>query len=818
MAIGQVAIRARPASLTGQIIRAGVVAGAYFGAAKLGLLFAFTNSSVSAVWPPSGLALAALLIFGPSVAPGIWVGAFVANLTTQGSVAVVCAIATGNTLEPLVGAYLLAQVGFNRSLQRIRDVAALVVLAGGLSTLVSATIGVASLTADGLVHHGFFSAWREWWLGDLGGIALVASFLLVFASGVLPPRRRLWRTEAAILAALLAAVSVLVLSGNELRVYAVLPPLIWAALRFGQPGAVLGGLTVAGFAIWFTTRGHGPFAASALDSALLRSQTFVAIATVTALFVAAVRSEQRDAEEAEANLRDVLEAQRRQAEELREAEERFRGAFDNAAIGMALVAPDGRWLRVNRAVTEIVGYDEQQMLKRSFQDITHPDDLEADLEAVRRMLAGEIRSYQIDKRYIHRDGRIVWITLSVSLVHDRDGEPLYFVTQIENITERRRSQMALQAAVEIVRAVAGETEPDRVLELIAERARALVDASGLAILLSEGESFVLAAGAGTLHQRLVGSRIDGRESIAGRVCATGQAERGQVGELPRDFALSALGVSATSVLTVPLAYRGTTLGVIQALDRLAGPDFGDEDEWLLLAAAASAGTAIATAQSVGRDRLRMSMRAAEDERRRWARELHDETLQSLAGVRVLLSSAQRSSDERLLRESAENALEQLDTEIENLRVLISELRPAALDELGLHAALVALTERARVRHGIEVTATLEPSSHQSARAQLDPELEAVIYRVVQEALTNAARHAKPDSVAVHLRHRDGEVDVTVSDDGNGFDPTQPTHGLGLIGMRERVSLVGGRFELSSSSRGTTIAIALPATGQFSSSR
>jgi PAS domain S-box-containing protein len=793
-----------------------MVGAAYFGAAKLGLLFAFSNSSVTAVWPPSGLALAAVLVYGPSVLPGIWIGAFVANLTTQGSVAAVCGIATGNTLEPWLGAYLLSQVNFNRSLQRIRDVVALIVLAGGLSTLASATIGVASLAADGLVAHGsFFSTWRTWWLGDLGGDVLVASLLLVFISGARPPGRRLWQTEAVILAAALAAVGALALSGSEVRVYAVLPLLMWAALRFGQPGAVLGGLVVAALAVWFTTRSQGPFAGRGLDSALLRSQTFVGIATVTSLLVAAVRSEQRDAEEAQANLRDVLDTQRRQAEALREAEERFRGAFDNAPIGMALVAPDGRWLRVNRAVSEIVGYDEHEMLQRNFRDITHPDDLEADLEAVSRMLSGEIRSYQIDKRYIHRDGRIVWITLSVSLVHDRDGEPLYFVTQIENITGRKRTQMALQAAVEIVRAVAGETELDRVLELIAERSRGLVDASGLAILMWDEGEFVLAAAAGELPRALVGTRL-APGSIAERVRVTGRAERHDLRRGESRFGLGPLGVSADSMLAVPLVFRGRTLGVIEALDRAAGPEFGDEDEWLLLAAAASAGTAIATAQSVGRDRLRMSLRAAEAERRRWARELHDETLQALAGLRVLLSSAQRSSDGQLLHETAENALEQLDTEIENLRVLISELRPAALDELGLHAALVALAERTRVRHGIEVKTTLELNADADTPAALDPELEVVIYRVIQEALTNAARHGNPESVEVRLGHSDGQVHVSISDDGSGFDPTRPTHGFGLSGMRERVSLVGGRFELSSSTRGTTIAIDLPATGRFPS--
>ena len=437
----------------------GAVALVYFGAAKFGLALAFSNRSVTAVWPPSGLALAAVLVCGARVWPGIALGAFLANLTTQGSVPTVAGIAVGNTLEALVGAFLLTGVGFRRDLVRLRDVGALVLLAGALSTLVSATIGVASLAADGLVQHGaVVSTWRVWWLGDLGGDLLVASAILVLSARPRLPQRRLWRAEAVAVTVALVAVSVVVFSGAGVGAYATLPLLFWLALRFGQPGAVLGGLLVSGLAVWFTKEGQGPFVGGSVDSGLLRAQAFVCIATVTALVVAAVRSEQRSSEEAEESLREVFAAERRHAEALREAEERFRGAFEHAAIGMALVALDGRWLRVNQAVCEIAGYTEQELLERRFQDLTHPDDLAADLERVGQMLRGEISSYQLDERYVHRDGHVVWITLSVSLVHDAAGEPLYFVSQIQDITERKRSQIALRDAVEIARAARADAE------------------------------------------------------------------------------------------------------------------------------------------------------------------------------------------------------------------------------------------------------------------------------------------------------------------------------------------------------------------------
>ena len=130
----------------------------------------------------------------------------------------------------------------------------------------------------------------------------------------------------------------------------------------------------------------------------------------------------------------------------------FQSAFEFAAIGMAIVSPEGKWLRVNRSICEITGYSEAELLKRTFQDITHPDDLEPDLENVRKMLAGEIDTYQMEKRYFHKNGSIVWVLLSVSLVRTKSGEPLFFIGQIQDITRQKASEQKLAtAAAEIKR-------------------------------------------------------------------------------------------------------------------------------------------------------------------------------------------------------------------------------------------------------------------------------------------------------------------------------------------------------------------------------
>lgn len=158
-------------------------------------------------------------------------------------------------------------------------------------------------------------------------------------------------------------------------------------------------------------------------------------------------------EVANLQLQQQIDARQQVEEALRESEERFRSAFDSAAIGMALVALDGRWLKVNRALCEIVGYSEEELLATTFQAITHPDDLDTDLDYVRQLLEGKIRSYEMQKRYFHKLGHVVWILLSGSLVRDAEGKPLYFIGQVQDITLRKQTEQALQESEERYRTI-----------------------------------------------------------------------------------------------------------------------------------------------------------------------------------------------------------------------------------------------------------------------------------------------------------------------------------------------------------------------------
>jgi signal transduction histidine kinase len=237
--------------------------------------------------------------------------------------------------------------------------------------------------------------------------------------------------------------------------------------------------------------------------------------------------------------------------------------------------------------------------------------------------------------------------------------------------------------------------------------------------------------------------------------------------------------------------------------------FGEDDEQMLRTFAASAATAVALAQSVQADRLRSSLAAADAERGRWARELHDETLQSLGGLRVLLASALRRDDPERSREAMREAIGHIGRGIDNLRAIITELRPAALDELGLQTAIEGLFDRHREQGDFELDAELTLRGPAAGWERLEEDLETAVYRLVQEALTNVAKHARAGRVRVSVSEADEQLLIEVCDDGVGFDPEMAGQGFGLAGMRERVSLAGGTLGVESSERGTSVVARLP---------
>jgi signal transduction histidine kinase len=345
------------------------------------------------------------------------------------------------------------------------------------------------------------------------------------------------------------------------------------------------------------------------------------------------------------------------------------------------------------------------------------------------------------------------------------------------------------------------------LRLMADRGLALLDASTLLMVVEERHELRVAASSGSLSVRVRVLPLQG--SALGAVYTAGKSlslerPRGQEATW-----LHELGLEARSVLVEPFSLDTQGGGLVIAAREDGG--FRDPDRRALNAFAASVAQRLAAERSVEITRLRFGMEARERERTRWAREIHDETVQGLGALRLQLANARDLGDEVSLSAAVDTVLEGLGQEIDGLRHLITELRPAALDDLGLVPALEALARRAQAIDGLEIQTEIELAD---GDRRLDPELESTLYRIVQEALTNVSRHAKATRATISVTEHDGAITAAVTDDGEGLPEGGTSRartpeeelkgGFGVSGMRERAELVGGELELVSAPTGGAI--------------
>ncbi len=364
------------------------------------------------------------------------------------------------------------------------------------------------------------------------------------------------------------------------------------------------------------------------------------------------------------------------------------------------------------------------------------------------------------------------------------------------------------------------------LRLMADRGLALLDADGLIVVIEEGEELRVAAASGTSSPRL--RIVPSRGSALGAIYAQGQPI---ALERPRgdDAAwLYELGIEARSVLVEPLQLEDQGGGLVIAL--ATERSFKKPDRDAVQAFAASVAQRLAAERSVEIERLRYGMQAREHERTRWAREIHDESIQGIGALRLQLANARDNEDPAALRAAVDTALEGLGHEIDGLRHLITELRPAALDDLGLAAALEALARRAQAIDGLDVRTEIDMSGITAAEAgngngggeRMDPELESTVYRVAQEALTNVSRHAEATSAVVTVSAHDGALELSVTDDGKGMPGQERLGprgdglegGFGMSGMRERAELVGGELKFRPGpGKGTEVVLSVPLRGR-----
>ena len=411
----------------------------YFVAGKLGLLLAFIHASATAVWPPAGIALTAFLLLGSRVWPAILLGAFLVNVTTAGSVFTSIGIATGNTLEGLVGASLVTRFANGRLVfDRARDIFKLVVLAGLFSTTLSATIGVTSLALGGYARWTDYRAiWFTWWMGDAAGVLVFAPVLLLWSVD----RTLRWSRGRAIEAALLLLgvllAGVVVFDGLSplaaARIPAAflcIPILVWAAFRFGQRETSTCIALLSAFAIRGTLHGFGPFVLQTQHDSLLLLQAFLATVAITTIPLAAVVAQLKRSDEVHARLAAIVESS------------------NDAIVGKTLEGVITSW---NAGAERLYGYAAGEAIGQSIS-ILIPPELPNELPQIFDRLRWGQRIETYETVRMKKDGTRVRVSLTVSPVLDSTHGVIGASAIAQDMTEQKRMEEALRKA-EALRAV-----------------------------------------------------------------------------------------------------------------------------------------------------------------------------------------------------------------------------------------------------------------------------------------------------------------------------------------------------------------------------
>ena len=509
---------------------------------------------------------------------------------------------------------------------------------------------------------------------------------------------------------------------------------------------------------------------------------------------------------------------RRTEDALRASEARFRSYFELGLIGMAITSPTQGILEVNDEICRILGYEREEMLQMTWAQMTHPEDLPADIALYDQVMSGEAEGYSIDKRWIRKDGRIIDSTISVACLRRADNSVDYFVALLQDITERKRTEEALLESEAYFRAVA-----DMVPDLLWRRdAKGAVEWFNRQWTAYTGQSSEEARGLGWLDV----VHTDDRESALAtlrQALLSGQPLRDQRRLRGTDGSYRWFLVQMQPVHDERAQITHWFAAATDIHDERAAQD---ELEDRVRERTAALGNAISDlqveteAREVTEQELHETNRRLralsgrlleihEEERRAIARELHDEIGQQLTVARLMIERL-ATSDEKYERAPEMQQLDSILTVIDSMsgrvRELSLNLRPSMLDDEGLGPALLWQTERYAQMTGIEVKL-----AHRGLEHRLTATIETAVYRIVQEALTNVARHAGVKQATVQVLVN-AFVTILIEDTGRGFDVESVlrTHTTGLSGMRERVELLGGQFTIESRpGEGTRVIAEIP---------
>lgn len=521
---------------------------------------------------------------------------------------------------------------------------------------------------------------------------------------------------------------------------------------------------------------------------------------------------------------------------LMESETRFRATFEQAAVGIAHMAPDGLLLWLNPALGEILGYPHHELIGESFHEIIHPDDRADDQRYLDEMLQGQRQSYTWQQRYFCQDGRLIWANLTVSLVRDPMQQPKYFIVVLQDITLAKQAETTLQQYAhrlrglhDMDRAILTNFEPQDIaqsaLQLLSQLLRC---PQGMVALFNKdihlGEILANTSSptpttAPLFPHRLV---LPIEDFVLAQSPPSTLVVRIQSPEQltsPPAVLQRFTATPVQSVMTIPLVANGDVIGEI-TLTSPHPAHFSDDHEQVAQEVANHLAIALQNArlfEQVRHDRARLHalssqlLEAQETERRFLAHELHDEVGQALTAVKLNLHRLDRIVDSTKAKAPLQDCLLIVDGALQQVRDLSLDLRPSMLDDLGLVPALRWYINRHADRTGLQETLVCDPPPE-----GLPAATETACFRIVQEALTNIARHAQAQTVTITLGQTNHTLHLSIQDDGVGFNleaigqaKTEGTS-LGLLGLEERGRLIGGQLTIiSAPGEGTQISLRVP---------
>jgi PAS domain S-box-containing protein len=477
---------------------------------------------------------------------------------------------------------------------------------------------------------------------------------------------------------------------------------------------------------------------------------------------------------------DITE-QKQAQEALRQSEVRLARAEAFSLVMLTHVGLDGRWLKVPPTLCDLLGYTEEELLAGTFKDVTHPDDFEADWSQCERLIRGEIKSFDLEKRYLHKDGHTVWVYLNCSVVEDDGGKPVHFITYIRDITDRKFAEQALLESNERNQAIL-RALPD--LMFLQTKDGVYLDyyAREQKDLLVPPEFFI-----GKNIREVMPS------DLADRVMEAMARLDGAVETQVLEYSLEIAGEERHFEARLVSAEGDKVLSIVRDVteSRRAADALRESEEKLLLSYRES------------RELTARLITAQESERRRIALLLHDDLSQNIAAMGVAISRLKRKppATDGLIAEELDRLGAQTNELTTQIRKLSHQLHPDILEHIGLVAALES--EVTEFRHNERIKLEFK-TAIKSGHVPLD--VSVCLYRVAMEALRNVSKHSGASSASISLGEDDDYFTLEVSDSGKGFDVERAKRGsgLGLISAEERVKLLQGNFLVTSKPDGGTV--------------